>query len=134
MGISKIEKWIGIVAILLIGLIHVVQAPAELGEAPYFGLMFVGNGVGAVVAAFGILRGARLWGWELGLFIAVGSLVGYVISRTVGLPRMEVEEGLQPLVILSFALEVVFIALYVWCRRSQGAVAPSSGRAGVEAS
>jgi hypothetical protein len=86
MGISKIEKWIGIVAILLIGLIHVVRAPAELGEAPYFGLMFVGNGVAAVVAAFGILRGARLWGWELGLFIAVGSLVGYVISRTVGLP------------------------------------------------
>ena len=75
--------------------------------------MFGSCGVASIVAAIGIYRDARLWGWGLGLLIAGGAFVGYILSRTVGLPGMEVEEWLNPLGILSLALEVIFVGLYL---------------------
>ena len=68
------------------GLIHVMNAPESFEEASYKGWLFYANGLGAFVAAYGIYRGKCSWGWSLGLVIVVGSLIGYVASRTVGLP------------------------------------------------
>ena len=67
----------------------------------------------ALVAAVGMsLR--KGWGWPLGLVIAVGSLVGYVMSRTVGLPLIPAEPGawLEPLGIASLIAEALFVAVY----------------------
>lgn len=97
--------------ILVVGLIHLIDAPEDLEEAPYQGYLFLANFVGALVAAFGIGRGRR-WGWGLGALIAVGAFVGYVISRTVGLPGLPVEEEwLEPLGLLSLVVESLFIGL-----------------------
>jgi hypothetical protein len=61
----------------------------------------------------GIYRGKKRWGWALGSLIAGGALAGYVISRTVGLPRLPVEaEGLEPLGVLSLVVEGLFVRLY----------------------
>jgi hypothetical protein len=114
--ISKSEKWIGAFMILAIGLIHAVLAPGEFDETSYIGLMFGMCGVASVIAAIGIVRGEPLWGWGLGLLIAGGAFVGYILSRTVGLPGMEVEEWLNSLGILSLVLEISFVGLYLWTR------------------
>ena len=66
-----------IVLILVTGLIHLIETPDNLSEAPYKGVLFALNGLGAFVAAMGIYRGARSWGWGLGLLIAGGAIVGY---------------------------------------------------------
>ena len=76
--------------------IHLLVAPEELEEATYLGLLFLANFGGAVVAAIGIYRGHK-WGWGLGVLLAGGAFVGYVISRTLGLPGMPVEKWLEPL-------------------------------------
>ena len=78
--------------------------------------MFGMCGVASMIAAIGIVRGERLWGWGLGLLIAGGVCVGYIVSRTVGLPGMEVEEWLNSLGILSLVLEISFVGLYLWTR------------------
>ena len=118
-SISRAKTGLGVIVILGIGLIHVVLAAGEFAEAAYLCLMFVACGAASVVAAFGIYRGARLWGWGLGLLLAVGAFVGYILSRTVGLPGMEVEEWLLPAGILSLVLEMIFIGLYGWTRIEQ---------------
>jgi hypothetical protein len=110
--VSKTEIWIGSLTILATGLIHLALARGEAEEALYLGLLFVAHGVLAAIAAIGIYRGARAWGWGLGLLLAVGAIVGYVISRTVGLPGMEVEEWLQPIGILALVLEAAFVVLF----------------------
>jgi hypothetical protein len=110
-------EWAGIVLILLVGAIHVYDAPSSFGDAQYKGVLFVANGVGALVAAIGIYRDVRSWGWNLGLLVAGGALVGYVISRTVGLPGMSPEEWLEPLGVLACVAEASYILVYLRASR-----------------
>ena len=87
----RILQWVAIVLILVTGYLHFITIPEEYAEAPYMGWLFFANGVGALVAAVGIFRQKIWWGWMLGLLIAAGSVYGYIQSRTIGMPGMEVE-------------------------------------------
>jgi len=120
-------QWAGIALIVVTGAIHFVDAPSSLEDARYKGLLFVANGVAALVAAVGIYRGSRSWGWGLGLLVAGGALVGYVISRTVGLPGLEPDVWLEPLGVLSLVVEAAFILVFLRAWRM-----PSSPPSGVE--
>lgn len=113
----------GAVLIGLVGLIHAYDAPDSFAEVFYKGALFAANGLAAAVAAFGILRGSR-WGWHLGALVAAGSIVGYVISRTTGLPPLPPDEWLEPLGVASLVIEAAFLAVYV--RAISGASAPKS--------
>ena len=111
----RIVSWFGIILIVATGLIHVVEAPESFHEAAYKGWLFYANGLGAFVAAYGISRGQRSWGWNLGLLITVCSLIGYVASRTVGLPYIAAEPDawLEPLGVASLIVEGLFVAMFV---------------------
>lgn len=110
---SKSIAWAGIVLIIITGIIHFIDAPDAFGEMTYKGILFTLNGIGAVVAAYGIFRGAS-WGWLLGLVVAGGAIIGYIISRTIGLPGLPVEsEWLEPLGVLSLMVEGIFVALAI---------------------
>ncbi len=88
----KVLMWIAILLILVTGYLHFITIPEEYAEAPYMGWLFFANGIGSLISAVGIYRNKAWWGWALGIFIAAGSILGYVQSRTVGMPGMEVEE------------------------------------------
>jgi uncharacterized membrane protein YfcA len=103
----------GISAIVIVGLIHLINSPGDLEEGSYTGVLYLANFFGALVAAVGIYRGKR-WGWVLGWLVAGGAFAGYVISRTVGLPGLPVEtEWLEPLGVLSLVVEGLFIGLFL---------------------
>ena len=103
----------GISLIVIVGLIHLINSPEDLAEGSYTGLLYLANFFGAILAAIGIYRG-RSWGWGLGALVSVGAFAGYVISRTVGLPGLGVEEEwLEPLGLLSLLVEALFMGLYV---------------------
>ena len=104
-----------IVLILVTGLIHLIETPDNLTEAPYKGILFALNGLGGLIAAVGIYRGARSWGWGLGLLIAIGAVAGYVMSRTMGLPGLAIDDAwFEPLGVLSIIVEVGFVAVTAW--------------------
>ena len=94
-------KIVAVVAIVATGLIHLGTAREAFGDATYKGLLFVANGVGALVAG--------------------GAFLGYVVSRTVGLPGWPAEPDawLEPLWIGSLVAEMVFLTAFVttWQRR-----------------
>jgi hypothetical protein len=115
---STTLKWLGITAILAVGLIHLGEARSSFGDATYKGLLFVANGVGALAAAVGIRHG-RAWGWLLGLLVAGGAFIGYVVSRTVGLPGLapEADAWLEPAGVASLVLEALYVVLFVFARR-----------------
>jgi hypothetical protein len=103
----------GISLIVIVGLIHLINSPGDLEEGSYTGLLYLANFFGALTAAIGIYRG-RSWGWGLGALVSVGAFVGYVISRTIGLPGLPVEEEwLEPLGLLSLLVEALFVGLYL---------------------
>ena len=127
---SPALKSLAILAILGTGLIHVVEAREAFGEATYKGLLFVANGLGALVAAAGIYRNQRGLGWGLGLLVAGGALVGYVASRTVGLPGLPAEPDawFEPMGVASLACEGLFVVLFVVTQTKahrDNAIAPS---------
>ena len=112
----KILRGFAIFLIIEIGLTHYFSAQHEFEESWILGYLFVANILGALVAAYGIYRRKR-WGWLLGLLIALGSLVGYVWSRTIGLPFLPPEEWLYPWGVISVISEVLFcliVPLYAW--------------------
>jgi len=109
---SKFLLWFAIVLILEVGLLHIITAQAEYEEAAYMGYLFAANFFGSLIAAFGIYH-KQLWGWVLGLLISAGSIAGYIWSRTLGMPGMQVEEWLAPYGIMAMSVEGIFILLYL---------------------
>ncbi len=122
MTMWRILKPAAIVLIVVVGLIHLIGAPPHYRWAPYLGVGFVVNFIGALVAAVGIYRDA-LWGWLLGALVAGGALVMYVVSRSVGLPGYEHAVGrwTGPLGIVSLVVEALFIAVFLlWLSTRRG--------------
>jgi hypothetical protein len=111
-------KIVAVVAIVATGLIHLMTARDSFGEATYKGVLFVANGVGALVAAVGVYRD-RDWGWLLGALVAGGAFLGYVLSRTVGLPGLPAEPDawFEPLGVASLMAEAVFLMAFAVTRR-----------------
>lgn len=106
--------WTGVALIAIVGLIHLVEGPEYLEEATYIGVLFFLNAIGAAAAAYGIIRG-RSWGWTLGALISAGAFVGYVLSRTVGLPgatALTQESLFEPMGAASLLVEALFLGLY----------------------
>src|SRR5829696_8095607 len=73
-------------ALAATGVIHLVLAPEYLGEQAYVGVLFIVGGLACAALA------ARLWrrddppAWILAALTAAGMGLGFVLSRTVGLP------------------------------------------------
>jgi len=114
-GPRNLTTLAGVGLIAAIGVIHLVEAPEYWGEVHYIGALFVVTAIGAILAAVAIARGDR-WGWALGLAIAVGDGAGYVLSRTVGIPRFREnswETFLEPVGLASLAVEALFVILAV---------------------
>lgn len=99
--------WAGVILIILTGLVHFYEAPEHFTEEPALAYMFILNGVGSLVAALGIYK-RRLWGWVLGLFIAVGAICGYIISRTIGMPGMMMIEEVDAVGVAAVIVEILF--------------------------
>ena len=105
----------------LVGLIHLILAPEYFSEQAYIGVLFV---LGAIVLfAFAL----RLWrsddvpSWLLGALTMAAMGVGFVLSRTVGLPGFhESEWELSGLICL--VLEAGFVGV------AARALAPSEDR------
>ena len=87
-------KWAGIGLLLVIGLIHLFESPDQFGDARYKGVLFLVNGVGCALAIAGIARRER-WGWWLGAAVSLATAIGYVWSRTVGLPGLAVDREIR---------------------------------------
>jgi hypothetical protein len=123
---SKMLQWLAIILILEIGLIHFFSAQHEYEHAAFLGYLFMANFLGALLAAYGIYR-KQAWGWGLAFFIAAGALVGYIWSRTTGLPDLEAEAWLAPWGLVSLVSESLFILLFFlrpW--RASASSAPQS--------
>jgi hypothetical protein len=95
------------------GVLHLVQAPQDLNEVAFRGVLFIANSVLGLAAAYGIWRGSKTWAWLLGLLVAGGALGFYVISRSIGIPGWEdsIGEWFEPIGILSWLVEVGFVGL-----------------------
>ncbi|MBL8128113.1 MAG: hypothetical protein U0Z70_16955 [Thermomicrobiales bacterium] len=120
---TTIQTWAGIGLILASGAIHALGAQEMFGEVQYMGVLFALSVIGAVAAAIGIWRGER-WGWQLGALVAGGSILAYLITRTIGFPGFREnswEEFSEPIGVLSLVVEGLFVATAAWVMTAHAA-------------
>ena len=94
----------------LVGLIHLILAPEYFSEQAYIGVLFVLGAIALGAFALRLWRGDDVPSWLLGALTMAGMGVGFVLSRTVGLPGFqEGEWELSGLICL--LLEAGFVAV-----------------------
>jgi uncharacterized membrane protein YfcA len=101
---------VGAGLIALTGLIHVVTAPEQLEEKAYVGVLFILAAIGSAYVAYQLWRADDRAAWGLGALIAACCFVGFILSRTTGLPGFKEEEW-EALGVLSLVVEAGFIGL-----------------------
>jgi hypothetical protein len=97
-------------AIAAAGLVHLLLVGQYLDEKTYLGVLF---GVGALWCAVVAARLARHddpVAWAAGTLVCLGMAVGFVLSRTVGLPGFHEEEW-ELSGVVSVLLEIGFVAV-----------------------
>lgn len=79
-------------ALALTGVLHLALAPEYFAEQAYVGALFVAGGL--VSLGLGAVLWARdeLRAWVMAGLVAAGMAVGFVLSRTVGLPGFHPSE------------------------------------------
>ena len=93
---------------------HLADLPHKLEEAPYMAVLFI-----ALIAASLLLAACLLTGrwvpaaWRAAVVLCALAIVGYVLSRSVGLPQIEDHVGnwLDPWGVVAVTSEAVVIAL-----------------------
>jgi hypothetical protein len=103
-------------AIAITGIIHLVLSPEYFGEQAYLGVLFV---AGALVCGYVAVKvwtaRATTADWLLGAATAAGMFIGFILSRTVGLPGFKESEwelsGLISLLLEAGFLGVAMTAL-----------------------
>lgn len=111
-------------ALALTGLLHLILAPEYLGEEAYIGILFIGGGLTSLGLAswLWIKDDARVW--ALGAFVAGGMAIGFVLSRTTGLPGFQESEW-ELSGIISLLLEAGVVGAAVTALRSPQPVTQS---------
>ena len=116
-------NWAGAYTILFIGCAHVLVVGEHFLVATYLGVLFLANCAGAIAVAAGLyLDRYTFWAWLLGGVIAGGAFVGFLASRTIGLPgAMEfVGQWFNIAGLLTLGLEGLFLSLSLLAITSQG--------------
>ena len=89
---DTVRRSTAVMALIGIAVIHLMDLPGKYGEVPYLGVMFVGLIAVCLVLAVVLIRHDDAMAWLAGGALAAATIVGYTLSRTVGLPGEHGEE------------------------------------------
>jgi hypothetical protein len=105
-----------IVGLLGVALIHFLDVFDKFKETPYLGVAYVLLIAGCVAASWLLLKHDARPGWTLALVASAGTLAGFILSRTTGLPgaRGDIGNWTEPLGLASLFVEglVVLMSIY----------------------
>jgi hypothetical protein len=99
-----------------VALIHVLDLQAKLEEAPYIGYLYIGLILGSLWAAAALVRRDSHPAWLVGGAISLATIIGYALTRSVGLPGATEDIGnwLEPLGLASLFVEAWTVLVAGW--------------------
>ncbi len=86
-------RGVGFVGLLGVALIHLLDVIGKMSETPYLGVMYIGLMVASVIVAFALLHTGRPIVWMAAGGLAGLTLIGFILSRTTGLPSATDDVG-----------------------------------------
>jgi hypothetical protein len=122
-----------VVALAGVALIHVLDAPNTFPEVPYIGWLYVALITGSVLTAGALIRSSDTRAWLAAAALPLGAIVGFTLTRTVGLPgdTGDIGNWTEPLGMASLFVEGLLVALSALVLRER--VDGATGRVAREA-
>jgi hypothetical protein len=110
---DAVSRTVAIGALGGIALIHVLELPDAFAETTYLGILFVCAVVASLLLAATLTRTTDRRVWAAACALPVLILLGYVLSRTSGLPGFSDDVGVwsEPLGLASMVVEGLLICL-----------------------
>lgn len=110
-------------ALMAAGAVHIPITGEHLDEAPYIGILFIALTVACGTCAVLLVLHDNPMVWAVAGAVAALAVVGYVLSRTVGLPQIGDDVGnwsdpLGTVALVTEGLTVVLAALALRLRTS----------------
>ncbi len=111
----------GLALLAGIAWMHFKDIPDKLGETPYMGFMYILLVAGCAAAGAWLLSSHWRNGYVLGSVVSLGALVGYALTRSVGLPLATGDIGnwSEPAGVIAGLLEISFVGLSAWVLTNQ---------------
>jgi hypothetical protein len=109
-GIARTVAAVGLAGVALI---HLLDLPGKFQETPYMGWLYICLIVGSVVTAAALVRSNDSRAWTACALLPLGALVGFTLTRTVGLPQAmdDIGNWAEPLGLASLFVEGTLVAL-----------------------
>jgi hypothetical protein len=104
---------VAVVGLLGIGLIHLLDSIGKYSETRYLFWMYIALIAGTIVVAGALLHRESRIAWVGAALLAASALVGYILSRTTGLPSATGDVGnwKEPIGLASMFVEGCLVAL-----------------------
>lgn len=99
--------------LLVVSAAHAPLVEEHLHEAPYVGWLFLGLSLACAVLAALVLLSDRPPVWLVSATVCLAAVLGFVASRTVGLPQLgdEVGNWTEPLALPAILAELLVVAV-----------------------
>ena len=105
-----------VVALGGVALVHLLELQTKLKELPYIGVGYIFLIASCVIAAAMLVHRDSRLGWNIAGCVALATLIGFSLTRTVGLPQSKDDIGnwLEPMGLAALFIEscVVMLAGY----------------------
>jgi hypothetical protein len=125
--ISPTTRKLAAAALAAVGIIHLILSPEYLSEQAYIGVLFIAGGLAMCGLAVALWRVDNVPSWFLGALTMAGMGIGFVLSRTTGLPGFkESEWELSGIVCLVLEAAFVAVAIPALAPRRDSAVAATA--------
>ncbi|MGI8623869.1 MAG: hypothetical protein ACR2NB_10410 [Solirubrobacteraceae bacterium] len=108
-----VARTLGATGMAGIGLIHLLDAPGKFQETPYLGWMYLGLIAASIMTAYLLICESSRRAWLAAAGLAASAIVGFTLTRTVGLPQATGDIGnwSEPIGMASLYVEGAVVTL-----------------------
>jgi drug/metabolite transporter (DMT)-like permease len=124
---TSTTRKISAAALAAVGVIHLVLSPEYLSEETYIGVLFIAGGLLLCALAVALWRADNVPSWFLGALTMAGMGIGFVLSRTTGLPGLHESEW-ELSGVVALVLEAGFVAAALLALRPDRPATAASAR------
>jgi hypothetical protein len=109
----QVARSAAVVGLAGVALIHLLEVQHKYQEVPYLGISYMALIFSAIVAAALLIHSNSRTAWMLAGAVSLGTIVGFTLTRTVGLPQSmdDIGNWLEPMGLASLFVEAIVVGV-----------------------
>ena len=110
---QMVARAAAVVGLAGVAVIHLLDSIGKFHETPYMGWMYIGLMAGCIATGAALVAGHFREAWLAAVVLPLSAIVGFVLTRTTGLPQAHGDVGnwTEPLGLAALFTEGVVIAI-----------------------